>query len=203
MDGNGALFVNVLCDIQILRTRLICNFGWKHSYCLLILMFPNLHDFLMWNTKKFWRMFMLLIFHTMKVDGDQKVPCMHHKSSPNNLCVFWHYRKNCYLYSMLFVFNYKLVFIFNGKSCSQNLGWLPFTLIVEKSSFDIQWRWIENRAVQQKHKESNAFEDHRMKFNLAVIHFHCVKKSSLDILPISFCVPQKKVSHGFWNSDGV
>ncbi len=106
MDGNGALFVNVLCDIQILRTRLICNFGWKHSYCLLILMFPNLHDFLMWNTKKFWRMFMLLIFHTMKVDGDQKVPCMHHKSSPNNLCVFWHYRKKfaiciqCYLYSI-------------------------------------------------------------------------------------------------------
>ncbi len=64
-----------------------------------------------------------------------------------------------------------------------NLGWSPFTLIVEKRSLDIKWRWIENRAVQQKHKESNDFEDHRMKFNLAIFPFHCVKKSSLDILP--------------------
>lgn len=80
-----------------------------------------------------------------------------------------------------------------------NLGWSPFTLIVEKHSLDIQRRWIENRAVQQKHKENNGFEDHRMKFNLAIFPFHCVKKSSLNILPndLSICIPQKKVSHGF------
>ncbi len=32
LDGNGALFAYVLCDIPFLRIRLIRIFGWKHSY---------------------------------------------------------------------------------------------------------------------------------------------------------------------------
>ncbi len=34
LDGNGALFENVLCDIPFLRINLIWIFGWKLIYCL-------------------------------------------------------------------------------------------------------------------------------------------------------------------------
>ncbi len=30
LDGNGALFANVLCKIPVLRISLINIFGWKH-----------------------------------------------------------------------------------------------------------------------------------------------------------------------------
>ncbi len=33
LNGNDALFTNVLCDIPVLRISLILIFGWKHSYC--------------------------------------------------------------------------------------------------------------------------------------------------------------------------
>ncbi len=33
LDGNGALFTKVLCDIPVLHITLIRIFGWKHSYC--------------------------------------------------------------------------------------------------------------------------------------------------------------------------
>ncbi len=32
LDGNGALFAYVLCDIPVLHISLIWIFGWKHSY---------------------------------------------------------------------------------------------------------------------------------------------------------------------------
>lgn len=61
--------------------------------------FQTCMDFFCGIQKKFWRMFMLLIFHTMNVDGDQK---KHHES----ICAIWksfeviQWNFNRYLYLM-------------------------------------------------------------------------------------------------------
>ncbi len=34
LDGNGALFANVLCDIPVLRISLFLIFKWKHHYAI-------------------------------------------------------------------------------------------------------------------------------------------------------------------------